>query len=93
MWYTVSQMKQRRLLIEQVNELNRRLKGKKGKVSEEIWDTFDVLFKTVNRQNRRVEELEKKVVELERKLSETNGQAKAGKTFTIVNEMPAEKAA
>lgn len=62
-------------------------------MSEEIWDTFDVLFKTVNRQNRRVEELEKKVVELERRLSETTSQVKTAKTFTIVNEMPAEKAA
>jgi hypothetical protein len=70
------------------------LRGKRSKVSEEIWDTFDVLFKTVNRQNRRVEELEKKVVELERKLNETNTQS--GKTnipLTIVNEIPKEKAA
>lgn len=84
-------MKQGRLITQQLNKFNRRLKGKR-RVSEEIWETFDVLFKTVNRQSRRVEELEKRVVELERKLSETNSQSRA-KTFTIVNEMPAEKAA
>lgn len=84
-------MKQGRLITQQLDELNRRAKGKR-RVSEEIWETFDVLFKTVNRQSRRVEELEKRVVELERKLSETTSQPKA-KTFTVINEMPAEKAA
>ncbi len=39
--------------------------------NEYIWETFDGLFKTVHRQTRRVEELEARVLELERRLDET----------------------
>jgi hypothetical protein len=38
--------------------------------TEEIWETFNELFKTVHGQGRRVEELEARVLELERRLSE-----------------------
>jgi hypothetical protein len=37
-------------------------------MSDTIWETFDSLFKTLRRQGRRVEELEGRVVELERRL-------------------------
>lgn len=60
-------------------------------MSEEIWETFDDIFRTVNKQNRRVEELEARVIELEKKIRE-KAQTKA-KTLTIVKEMPEEKAA
>ncbi|MFN2454244.1 MAG: hypothetical protein ABR577_08490 [Pyrinomonadaceae bacterium] len=71
-------------------------------MSEFIWETFDGLFKTVNRQERRVNELEARIVELERRLSERavvtampQQQAPSTSTqpITIVNEMPAERAA
>jgi BMFP domain-containing protein YqiC len=54
----------RRLWIERV----------KQKVSDIVWETFDGLFKTLHRQGRRVEELEQRVVELERRLQERAAQ-------------------
>ena len=44
-------------------------------MSDVIWETFDGLFKTLHRQGRRVEELEARVVELERRLQERAGFA------------------
>lgn len=38
-------------------------------VSDSVWETFEGLFKTLHKQGRRVEELEARVVELERRLS------------------------
>jgi hypothetical protein len=35
-----------------------------------IWETFNSLFKTIHRQGQRVEELEARVQDLERRLSE-----------------------
>lgn len=60
-------------------------------MSEEIWETFDDICRTVNKQNRRVEELEARVIEIEKKIRD-EAQTKA-KTLTIVKEMPEEKAA
>jgi BMFP domain-containing protein YqiC len=61
-------------------------------VSQEyIWETFDSLFKTVHRQGRRVEELEARVVDLERRLNERAAEPSA-KTQQPY-EMPAERAA
>jgi hypothetical protein len=65
----------------------------RGVVSQEvIWETFDSLFKTVHRQGRRVEELEARVIDLERRLEERAAleQQKAPRSVT---EMPAERAA
>jgi len=60
-------------------------------VSQEyIWETFDSLFKTVHRQGRRVEELEARIVDLERRLNEKAEQQATTKT---PYEMPAERAA
>lgn len=70
--------------------------GKKefGVVSQEvIWETFDSLFKTVHRQGRRVEELEARVIDLERRLNERAAVAAEQKTPRTVTEMPAERAA
>ena len=68
-------------------------KGEKA-VSETIWETFDSLFKTVHRQGRRVEELEARVVELERRLQERVAQAAPSpRAIEQVAEMPAERAA
>lgn len=39
-------------------------------MSDAIWEMWDGLFKTLHRQGRRVEELEARVVELERRLEE-----------------------
>jgi BMFP domain-containing protein YqiC len=62
-------------------------------VSQEyIWETFDSLFKTVHRQGRRVEELEARVVDLERRLNERAAEQAAPKTQQPY-EMPAERAA
>jgi hypothetical protein len=61
--------------------------------TEFIWETFDSLFKTVHRQGRRVEELEARVVELERRLQERPALQPQSKQFEQVNELPTEKAA
>jgi BMFP domain-containing protein YqiC len=59
-------------------------------VSQEyIWETFDSLFKTVHRQGRRVEELEARIVDLERRLNEKAEQQQQKAPY----EMPAERAA
>jgi peptidoglycan hydrolase CwlO-like protein len=58
-------------------------------MSEYIWETFDSLFKTVNRQDRKVEELESRIAVLEERLKEQAETAnKRPRT-----EMPAERAA
>ena len=63
-------------------------------MSDVIWETFDSLFKTVHRQGRRVEELEARVVELERRLQERAGAvAQPSRPVEPVSEMPAERAA
>ena len=56
---------------------------------EYIWETFDSLFKTVHRQGRRVEELEARIVDLERRLNEKAEQQQQAKAY----ELPAERAA
>jgi uncharacterized coiled-coil protein SlyX len=83
-WYTVSRMKQ------QVETACER-RGTRVVSQEYIWETFDSLFKTVHRQGRRVEELEARVIDLERRLNERTAEQQ--KTPHIVNEMPAERAA
>lgn len=64
---------------------------------EFIWETFDSLFKTVGRQGRRVEELEARLAELERRLTDTANITERAQTkqqpLGSVNEMPAERAA
>ena len=64
-------------------------------MSDAIWETFDGLFKTLHRQGRRVEDLERCVVELERRLQERSIQKPhAAETISErVTQMPAEKAA
>jgi BMFP domain-containing protein YqiC len=62
--------------------------------SEYIWETFDSLFKTVNRQGRRVEELEARIVDLERRLAERNAQQmQSPKAMPTASELPVERAA
>ncbi|HEX8070640.1 MAG TPA: hypothetical protein VF546_11860 [Pyrinomonadaceae bacterium] len=58
--------------------------------TEFIWETFDNLFKTVHRQGRRVEELEARIVDLERRLAERTKPAPAP---APVEELPVERAA
>lgn len=67
-------------------------------MTEYIWETFDSLFKTVHRQGRRVEELEARVAELERRFEERAANAAAAKPapaqpLSAVSELPAERAA
>jgi len=63
-------------------------------VSDAIWETFDSLFKTVHRQGRRVEELEARILELERRLQERPAPSAQGpRQFEQLAELPAEKAA
>ena len=57
--------------------------------TEYIWETFDSLFKTVHRQGRRVEELEARIIDLERRLSERGAAEQQKAPY----EMPAERAA
>ncbi len=73
-----------------------RAEGKGSEMTEFIWETFDSLFKTVHRQGRRVEELEARVVELERRMQERSAfpaQQQPSKQFEQVSEMPTERAA
>ena len=63
---------------------------------EYIWETFDNLFKTVHRQGRRVEELEARIIDLERRLSEPSPKQPAqqkSQPLSSFDEMPAERAA
>lgn len=62
----------------------------------EIWETFDSLFKTVHRQGRRMEELETRIADLERRLSERVSAAAPQpkpSEHAVMGEMPAERAA
>jgi type II secretory pathway component PulJ len=63
--------------------------------TEYIWETFDSLFKTVHRQGRRVEELETRLAEMERRLQERGmtGVSSTKPVEQLVKEMPAERAA
>ena len=77
-----------------VNTWRPEIEGVKRKVSDVIWETFDGLFKTLHRQGRRVEELEARVVELERRLQERTAHAAQPEAVErVVTQMPAEKAA
>jgi hypothetical protein len=66
-------------------------------MSDHIWETFDGLFKTVHRQGRRVEELEARITDLERRLQERAttvlNQVPQPKSQNTLGEMPAERAA
>jgi BMFP domain-containing protein YqiC len=69
-------------------------------MSDHIWETFDGLFKTVHRQGRRVEELEARITDLERRLAEratapvvSQVQPKTQAQQQTVSEMPVERAA
>ncbi|HLM55585.1 MAG TPA: hypothetical protein VK422_05610 [Pyrinomonadaceae bacterium] len=66
-------------------------------MSDAIWETFDSLFKTVYRQGRLVEELEGRVIELERRLQERTGLnpvQPAGRAHEhAAEELAAERAA
>ncbi|HKP71806.1 MAG TPA: hypothetical protein VJT82_02645 [Pyrinomonadaceae bacterium] len=67
-------------------------------MSDAIWETFDSLFKTVHRQGRRVEELEARISDLERRLAEQRTTTAVvsqvqPKTQSTLGEMPTERAA
>lgn len=63
-------------------------------MSEYIWETVDNLFKTMHRQSRRVDELETRIVELERRLSERTGVVQQAKERATSHDfLPAERAA
>ena len=67
-------------------------------MSDHIWETFDGLFKTVHRQGRRVEELEARITDLERRLAEraavgVNTAQQPKQAQTTLSEMPVERAA
>ena len=67
-------------------------------MSDHIWETFDGLFKTVHRQGRRVEELEARITDLERRLAERAGtvnsaQPQPKQAQPTLSEMPVERAA
>jgi len=90
-WYTVSRMKQ------SVFKLCGSSEKLREEMSDYIWETFDGLFKTVHRQGRRVEELEARIVDLERRLAEraANGNTaqQPKQAQASLSEMPAEQRA
>lgn len=61
-------------------------------MSDVIWETFDGLFKTLHRQGRRVEELEARVVELERRLNERFGKPTPPQEMRCDEPVPETKA-
>jgi hypothetical protein len=68
-------------------------RGEKTLSTEYIWETFDSLFKTVHRQGRRVEELETRLADLERRLQERSLVQQPKSVEQVRSEMPAERAA
>jgi hypothetical protein len=68
-------------------------RGEKTLSTEYIWETFDSLFKTVHRQGRRVEELETRIADLERRLQERSLVQQPKSVEQVRSEMPAERAA
>jgi hypothetical protein len=64
-------------------------------VSEFVWETFDGLFKTVYRQNARVEALEQRIADLERRLLDQQSERALGSHVIEphVAEFPVERAA
>ena len=60
-------------------------------MSEFVWETFDGLFKTVYRQERRVEVLEQRIADLERRLQEQQTEERTG--VSGIAEFPVERAA
>jgi BMFP domain-containing protein YqiC len=73
------------------------MRGTSEVSTEYIWETFDGLFKTVHRQGRRVEELEARITDLERRLAERAGAVspvqQQKQPQTALSEMPVERAA
>lgn len=61
-------------------------------MTQDIWETLDNLFKTVHRQARRVEELEGRLAELERRQSE-RPSAVPSRAITAAGELHIERAA
>lgn len=41
---------------------------------EEVWNMFDALFKTAHAQGRRIEELENRILAVERRLAEQSAE-------------------
>ncbi len=62
-------------------------------MSEIIWETFDGLFKTVYRHERRVATLEQRIADLERRLQEQATADIERASESSVTEFPAERAA
>lgn len=71
-------------------------------MSEAIWETFDGLFKTLYRQGEQVERLERRVIDLERRLQErpaavginsTGAHTLTNRFEAIDEDYPAERAA
>lgn len=61
-------------------------------MSEFVWETFDGLFKTVYRQERRVETLEQRIADLERRLLEQTADTERASESSVA-KFPAERAA
>lgn len=59
-------------------------------MNEQIWETFEGLFKTLHRYGRRMEELETRVVELERRLQERAAASSPREEFAarVFNNWP-----
>ena len=63
-------------------------------MSDAVWETFDSLFKTVHRQGQRIEELETRLSDLERRMQERAAQlVPQPKAVEPVADIPAERAA
>jgi hypothetical protein len=59
-------------------------------MSDNIWETFDALCKTIHRQGRRLEDLEARITDLERRLQESNPDRPAAE---LMQPLPASLAA
>ncbi len=63
-------------------------------MTEHLWETLDNLFKTTHRHSRRVEQLEARIADLERRLSEQGDSSRStAQVVARVGEFHAERAA
>ena len=62
-------------------------------MTEQIWETLDNLFKTMHRESRRVEQLEARIVDLERRLNEQLDSMNRSAKITPIGEIHTGRAA
>jgi hypothetical protein len=60
---------------------------------EYVWETLDSLFMTIHRQDRRMEEQEARIADLERRLGQEETAHRTSPSLYAINEASTERAA